>query len=748
MTDRLDLLLVNPGGRERIYQDLGGTLTAVEPPLWCRLIGGYVRDRGHSVAILDSEAENRGPRQVAESVCAQAPRLVVMVVFGHQPSASTQQMIAAGEACAAIKAVSSETPILIVGGHVSALPERTLAEEAVDFACKGEGPVTALRLLEVLKAGSEFAAFDTIPGLVWRKNGKITINAPAPLISDLDADLHGQVWDLLPMTRYRAHNWQCFGDLSTRQPYASIYTSLGCPYRCVFCCINAPFDANRYRMRSPAAVVAEIARLHADYGVKTFKIIDEMFVLNERHVTAICDGLIERDLDLNLWAYARVDTVKPRMLDRLRRAGFRWLALGIESGSTLVRDGAQKSLRQDDIIAIVREIQKAGINVIGNYIFGLPDDDETSMNETLALAKELNCEFANFYSAMAYPGSNLYGMALERGWALPEAWSGFSQHSYDCQPLPTEKVTAATVLGFRDAAFHDHFTSPRYLDMVTRRFGWDTRQHIEAMSRTRLRRRLLETANPAESPCSGLAGIDVAMLAGGLGTRIQGVLGSVPKVLAPIHGRPFLEHAIDWLTGFGVRRLVLCLGHRADAVIDHLAGRAVKAVDGGALELVTMVEPAPLGTKGALAFARAALTSDPVFVLNGDSFVEADLAGFVARHRASGAGVSILCAEVADAERYGRIETTATGFVARFVEKDPEHRGPGLISVGLYLISAALLDRLLTLPGASLERDFLQILPPGTIRAEVTTGAFIDIGTPQSLAAAPSVVPDIREQPR
>ncbi len=498
-TDTVDLVLVNPGGREKIYQQLGGELTAIEPPLWCRLIGGYVRDRGHAIAIIDSEAENMGPARVAERIRELSPKLVAMVVFGHQPSASTQQMVAAGDTVRAIKAETPDMPVIFVGGHVSALPERTLAEEAADFACKGEGPVTVTALLDALKAGGGEEALAEVPGLVWRLDGKAKINPPAPLTKDLDADLHGNVWDLLPMEKYRAHNWQCFGALDTRQPYASIYTSLGCPYKCTFCCINAPFDVNRYRMRKPENVVAEIAHLRETYGVKTYKFIDEMFVLNERHVTAICDGIIERGIDdLNIWAYARVDTVKPRMLEKLRKAGFQWLALGIESGSEHVRDGADKAFDQSEIIGIVRQIQDAGIKVIGNFIFGLPDDDLDSMRATLDLALELNCEFANFYSAMAYPGSPLYTMAVAKGWPLPEHWSGFSQHSFDCQPLPTEKVGAAEVLRFRDQAFHEYFESKRYLDMVAQRFGWDTRHHIEEMSTHRLKRKLLEGLEAAE----------------------------------------------------------------------------------------------------------------------------------------------------------------------------------------------------------------------------------------------------------
>jgi radical SAM superfamily enzyme YgiQ (UPF0313 family) len=470
----------------------------VEPPLWCGLIATYIRNRGHRVAIIDSEAEQWGPERVAQRVEELDPRLVGMIVFGHQPSASTQQMVGAGEACRAIKAVNAERPIIIVGGHVAALPERTLTEEAVDFACNGEGPQTVHELLGALAtADTAEAGLERVPGLVWRDGERIRNNVSAPLIKDLDAELPGSAWDLLPMARYRAHNWQCFGDLASRTPYASIYTSLGCPYKCSFCCINAPFGTNRYRMRSAESVVAEIDVLYRQHGVRTIKIIDEMFVLNERHVLSICDRLIERNYGLNIWAYARVDTVMPHMLDKLRRAGFRWLALGIESGSKHVRDGAQKSLKQDDIVEIVRMIQRADIHVIGNFIFGLPDDDLETMQETLALARELNCEFANFYSAMAYPGSPLYRTAVESGWALPERWSGFSQHSYDTLPLPTDTLTAAEVLRFRDEAFHAYFENPRYLDMVTQRFGRETRAHIEAMTRHRLRRKLLENPGAA-----------------------------------------------------------------------------------------------------------------------------------------------------------------------------------------------------------------------------------------------------------
>jgi anaerobic magnesium-protoporphyrin IX monomethyl ester cyclase len=500
VSETLDLLLINPAGRADTYQDLGIDFTAIEPPLWCRLLAGHAIDRGHSCMILDCEALQLDPAAAADRVASLRPRLVAMVVFGHQPSASTQRMAPAGAACREIKARVPEQKIIILGGHVSALPERTMREEAADFACVGEGPATIDQLLGALGAGA--VDFSKVDGLVWRDGAACRVNPRAPLITDLDRDLHGDVWHLLPMDRYRAHNWQCFGDLESRQPYASIYTTLGCPFQCSFCCINAPFATNRYRMRSPAKVVAEIEHLYTTYGVKTFKIIDEMFVLNDRHVRGICEQLGAKPFaaDLNIWAYARVDTVKAGMLPMLRKAGIRWLALGIESGSAHVRDGAQKTLEQADIVSVVREIQRAGIYVMGNFIFGLPDDDRESMRETFDLAAVLNCEFANFYSAMAYPGSSLYDEASRQGWPLPTSWSGFSQHSYDCTPLPTATLAAADVLRFRDEAFTEYFSRPEYRDMVVEKFGIETLTHVEHMLRQKLPRRLLE-----EQPLRGAA---------------------------------------------------------------------------------------------------------------------------------------------------------------------------------------------------------------------------------------------------
>jgi anaerobic magnesium-protoporphyrin IX monomethyl ester cyclase len=493
----LELLVLNPSSRQAVYQALAKELVAIEPPIWASLIAGYCQLQGVGVEILDAEAEGLTHEQTAARIAALKPTLVAVIVYGHQPSASTQNMPAVRLAVTAIKQHAPAQKVLLVGGHVASLPRQTLAEEAADFVCTGEGPVTTLELCRALAAGE--TNLSKVRGLMFRDGNEVVSSLPAPMVKNLDAEMPGIPWNLLPMKRYRAHNWHCFGGLD-RQPYAALYTTLGCPFRCSFCCIQAPFregeqlagareGTNSYRYWSPERVVEWIDLLVREHGVKNIKFADEMFVLNPRHIRKICELLISRKYDLNIWAYARVDTVRDDMIDLLRAAGFRWLALGIEAASEKVRTDVDKSFELDLVFHTIERLRAADISTIGNYIFGLPEEDEQTMKGTLDLALQLNCEFANFYCAMAYPGSRLYEQALQSGWALPETWGGYSQHSIDSLPLRTHHLTAARVLQFRDDAFHKYFSAPSYLEMVEKKFGAATVDHIRDMTKTRLIRK-------------------------------------------------------------------------------------------------------------------------------------------------------------------------------------------------------------------------------------------------------------------
>lgn len=248
-------------------------------------------------------------------------------------------------------------------------------------------------------------------------------------------------------------------------------------------------------------------------------------------------------------------------------------------------------------------------------------------------------------------------------------------------------------------------------------------------------------ARPAAVLADALAELDVVVLAGGLGTRLRPAVADRPKALAPVGvgGLPFLDLLLAWLHGQGARRVVLALGHMADQVearLDGLRGRFP------GLDLRASVEPGPLGTGGALRHCLPLLRSDPVLVANGDSLAEVDLPAFLAAFRASGAPAGLVAVGVPDAGRYGRLELSDRGRVLRFAEKDPAFAGPAPVNGGVYLFRRDLLSERLPPAGAagSLERDLLQRLPPGAALAFPGSGRFVDIGTPESLAAAADVL--------
>ena len=186
---------------------------------------------------------------------------------------------------------------------------------------------------------------------------------------------------------------------------------------------------------------------------------------------------------------------------------------------------------------------------------------------------------------------------------------------------------------------------------------------------------------------------------------------------------------------FGARRIVLALGYRSEAIVDYLNEHPIHD-----LAVETVVEPRPLGTAGAIRFGRARLRTDPVLIVNGDSFVDADLCAFYSAHRASGASGTILCAEVEDAGRYGRVLIDDQQRVSGFIEKDMTFRGSAFVNAGVYLFSTALLDQIASGDAVSLERDVFERLPPGSLAAFAGRFGFIDIGTPESLALADTLL--------
>jgi anaerobic magnesium-protoporphyrin IX monomethyl ester cyclase len=502
----LDILFIHPNASKKIYQDLSNNHSAIEPPIWAGMLANHCRNKDFKVKILDCEVEKLDYIKSSKEIKKFKPRIACFVVYGQQPSASSQNMEGAIATSEALKLLDPEIKILFVGGHISALPKETLTvEKSIDFIALNEGVYAISNLLKVENLNDE-KYLKKVKGIGFRnKDNQIIINESEIIVPKklLEIDLPGIAWDLLPpLKKYRTAGWHSWSNNSDKQPFAALYTSLGCPYTCSFCMINiinrtnsaeniSSQDSNIFRWWSPEFIIKQF-EFFAKQGVRNIKIADELFVLNPNHFMKICDMIIDRKYDFNIWAYSRIDTCKPEYLDKLKKAGVNWLGLGIENPSSVIRKEVHKdAFKNVKIIDIINSIRNAGINVAANYIFGLPEETKESMKFTYNFAEETNTEMVNFYCAMAYPGSPLYLESRKKNILLPKTYSGYSQHSFDTQNLPSANLSASEILAFRDKAWNKYHTNSKYLKLLEDKFGTSAIDNLKETTKIKLKRKLL-----------------------------------------------------------------------------------------------------------------------------------------------------------------------------------------------------------------------------------------------------------------
>jgi D-glycero-alpha-D-manno-heptose 1-phosphate guanylyltransferase len=232
--------------------------------------------------------------------------------------------------------------------------------------------------------------------------------------------------------------------------------------------------------------------------------------------------------------------------------------------------------------------------------------------------------------------------------------------------------------------------------------------------------------------------LSVAILAGGFGTRLLPVVSDRPKALAEIHGRPFLAYLLDQLSTAGSSRVVLCTGHRGEQ-IEQAFGERYRN-----LQILYSRERRPLGTGGALRLALPYLLSDPVLVINGDSFCATNLTSFWNWHATRGSQATMLLAEVPDTQRYGSVKIDHDGAVTQFAEK--KQGGSGLINAGVYLLGRRVIDSIPEDTAVSLEHDVFPALMSQGLYGYQERGCFLDIGTPEDFAAAEQFFAAINER--
>jgi radical SAM superfamily enzyme YgiQ (UPF0313 family) len=411
-------LLVNPpliGGiaftRQGRCQEREEVLGTTKPPYTLALVAAMLRDRGMQVRVVDLTAERQSVENLIERLDRE--RFEPTVIFF--PS-TTPTLDADVVEMAKLKA-RYLAPLFCFGPHASCTPEASMQRApGVDGMFVGE-PEEGLVALASL---SSLDDLESIPSLTFRHGNRVVPHrAQGTFTGFLDAPY--PAWDLLDLTKYKLP--------LVNQSYVIVESSRGCPYSCDFC-VAPIHQGHKFREKSAKAIVDEMERGYREFGLRFFYLWGDTVTLNVKTFGAFCEELIARNLPVQWFGNARADNlVDPAFVERLRQAGCWMLALGIETESEETRKDMMKRLEGEKIRKGLVNMRAAGIKSFAFFILGYPGDTPTSLERTVNYAIDLDPDFANFYPAVPYPGTDLYDKAKREGWPATEDWARM-EYSY------------------------------------------------------------------------------------------------------------------------------------------------------------------------------------------------------------------------------------------------------------------------------------------------------------------------------
>jgi len=442
------ILLVNPplvGGiaftRQGRCQEREEVLGTTKPPYTLALTAALLRSRGVPLRLVDLTAEQRTTESLVEDMrrAGFTPDVIVFPSTTPTLEADALEMGKLKEAFGA--------PLVAFGPQASAAPAESMARvPVIDAMIVGEpeDAIVALALQNSFDPGA-------VPSLTWRRAGALVPHVVHGTFTGF-LDMPYPAWDLLDLRRYRLP--------MVGSPYVIVETSRGCPYSCDFC-VAPIHQGHKFRERSAKSLVDEIERSHRELGVEFFYLWGDTVTLNAKTFGAFCEELIARNLDIRWFGNARADNLTdPAFVQRLRRSGCWMLAMGIESASTDIRKDMVKRLDEQKIRAAFANLREAGIKSFGFFIFGYPGDTQASMDATVDYAIELDVDFANFYPAVPYPGTELYEKCRREGLLADEDWSRMEYSYYLLRGNGLDEEVVMTAINRARRRF---FLRPGYL---------------------------------------------------------------------------------------------------------------------------------------------------------------------------------------------------------------------------------------------------------------------------------------------
>lgn len=439
----MKILFLRPADSEafKIFAKAG----SISMPIGIAYIAAYLKKFGHEIKIKDYLTEKYDFNEYQKLLNDFQPAIVGITT-------ATPTIYNAFFLAQETKKINPQIKTIMGGHHVSALPEESITNPAVDFICPGEGEEL---MIDLIKAIENQAPLSQITGLYYKDNGQVRWTGRREYIKDID-QLPFPARELLNTDQYRIS--------ATRKRTTGkadiIVTSRGCPYNCNFCSKSVFGQSIRYR--SPENVIKEVEEVINNYGVKEIQFVDDTLTVNHEHVMEICRLIIKKNLKFVWGCHSRVNNLSDEMLSLMRQAGCRELAFGVESGNQEVLDAIGKRIKLSDVKEAVKLCRKNKLLALCGFIIGHIQDTKKTVMETIKFACRLNPDFANFSILTPMPGSQVFQIALAKGLIDNTKYDQLIAIS-GAKPIAVGNLSPEELIHYQKLAYRRFYFRPAYL---------------------------------------------------------------------------------------------------------------------------------------------------------------------------------------------------------------------------------------------------------------------------------------------
>ncbi len=416
------LLVIPPFSLEKRYGKGLAKIGTLIHPLGICYIASILEGQNYNVEILDTQVEDMDFYDTIKYCEKSKPDVIGMYC-------NTSNYNVVMELSKEIKK-SMDIKIVVGGPQATIDGKQPLSNPAIDYVIFGEAEETFKELINAIKENRE--DLGDIDGISWRKNNIIITNKPREWIKNLD-DIPFPARHLLKLELY-SPSPQHYKEL----PYFNMTASRGCPFSCIFCSSGDIWN-HRYRLRSADNVIAEIKSLKEKYGARDIGFWDDIFGIKQSWIEEFCDKMIEQKIDVNWSCEFRVDTAKPDLLKKMKKAGCWCIFYGIESLDQEILDAINKQTTVQKIRDALKWTKEAGIEIRANFIIGNPAETPEKFKKVVEEICTLDLDYVKFNVMTPYPGTRLYEEIKQGKWGtmteetdkLTNYFTTFKPHGYE-----------------------------------------------------------------------------------------------------------------------------------------------------------------------------------------------------------------------------------------------------------------------------------------------------------------------------